>query len=258
MTEQNGTRPLAPWVNGHMIGFDLETTGVNVEKDRIVTATIIDDKPGFALDIRNWLVNPGIDIPTPASDIHGVTTAMAQVDGVEPEEAVAEIAEKLRILWGPSVPLVIYNAPYDLTLLDRELERHGQEPVGILGPVLCPLTIDRGVDRYRKGKRTLTDLCAHYGVELVNAHTSEGDVAATLAIMRILGTQHPGVSRLSLDALNRQQKTWYHNWSLNFAGYLARAANEVSPEEEEKLRRSVFELKSNAGHWPMVPREVGE
>jgi DNA polymerase III subunit epsilon len=253
VSQQNGARPIAPWVNGPMVGFDLETTGVDVENDRIVTATVIDDTPGFSLETRNWLVNPGVDIPTQASDIHGVTTAMAQ-DGMEAGEAVQGIAEKLRALWGPSVPLVIYNAPYDLTLFDRELQRHGHPPLGILGPVLCPLTIDRAVNRYRPGKRTLSDLCVLYGVELVNAHTSAADVAATLAIMRILGNQHSGVSHLSLDALNRQQKIWYRNWSLNFAGYLARTASEMSPEEWEKLRRSVRDLKKNADNWPMIPR----
>jgi DNA polymerase-3 subunit epsilon len=240
-----------------MIGLDLETTGVNPQKDRIVTGTVIVDMPGYELGINNWLVNSGIEIPTSASDIHGITTEHAEKNGMLPLVAVWDMWDTISSHWGPHTPLVIYNAPFDLTMLDRELQRHGDGGVEILGPVLCPLTIDRGVDRYRKGKRTLTDLCALYGVELVNAHTSEGDVAATLMIMRILANQHPAVSRLSLDALNRQQKTWYHNWSLNFAGYLARTAHEVSPEEEEKLRRSVFDLKKNAGGWPMIPREDG-
>lgn len=240
-----------------MIGFDLETTGVNPEDDRIVTGTVIVDIPGRELDINNWLVNPGREIPESASDIHGITTAHVQEKGMSPLVAVWDMWDTISTHWAPDVPLVIYNAPFDLTMMDRELERHGGGGVDVLGPVLCPLTIDRGVDRYRKGKRTLSALCEYYGVELVDAHTSEADVAATMMIMRILAVRHPGVSRLSLDALNRQQKTWYHNWSLNFAGYLSRQVNEVSPEEEEKLRRSVFDLKANAGNWPMIPRKVG-
>lgn len=254
MSDQNGTGP-ASWATGSMVGLDLETTGVNPKEDRIVTATVIRDIPGADLDVLNWTFDPGIEIPTSASDIHGVTTERARAEGCEPRW-VTQVWDAVSSDWAPDVPLVIYNAPFDLTMLDRELKRHGHPGVRILGPVLCPLTIDRGVDRYRKGKRTLSDLCKFYGVELVNAHTSEGDVAATLMIMRILAVRLPAVSRLSLDALHRQQKTWYHNWSLNFAGYLSRLANEVSPEEEEKLRRSVFDLKKNAGNWPMIPQTV--
>lgn len=253
MTGQNGTRPVASWATGSMVGLDFETTGVNPEEDVTVTATVIRDIPGTDLDILNWRFDPGIEIPTSASDIHGVTTEMARATG-QPARFVTEVWDAVASVWAPDVPLVIYNAPFDLTLMDRELERHGGGAVKMLGPVLCPLTIDRGVDRYRKGKRTLSALCEYYGVELVNAHTSEADVAATLMIMRILGVRLPAVSRLSLDALHRQQKTWYRNWSLNFAGYLTRTANEVSPEEEEKLRRSVRDLKKNADNWPMIPR----
>lgn len=254
MSDLNGITP-KPWALGAMVGLDLETTGVDPQEDRIVTATVIRDIPGTDLDVLNWTFDPGIEIPTSASDLHGVTTEKARATGMEPKW-VAQVWDAVSSDWAPDVPLVIYNAPFDLTMLDRELLRHMGGGVRMLGPVLCPLTIDRGVDRYRKGKRTLSALCEYYGVELVNAHTSEADVVATLMIMRILATRIPQISRLSLDALHRQQKTWYHNWSMNFAGYLARTANEVSPEEEEKLRRSVFDLKKNAGNWPMIPRTV--
>lgn len=236
-----------------MVGVDFETTGVNPEEDRAVTATVIRDIPGTDLDILNWTFDPGIEIPTSASDIHGVTTEMARATG-QPARFVTEVWDAVASAWAPDVPLVIFNAPFDLTLMDRELERHGDGAVTMLGPVLCPLTIDRAMDRYRKGKRTLSDLCALYGVKLVNAHTSEADVAATLMIVRMLAVEYPTVSRLSLDALHRQQKIWYRTWSTNFAGYLSRAATEASPEEEEKLRRSVRDLKRNADNWPMIPR----
>jgi len=115
------------------------------------------------------------------------------------------------------------------------------------------------MDRYRKGRRTLSDLCELYGVELINAHTSEADVAATLMIMRILTTRYPAISSSSLDVLNRQQKTWYHNWSMRFAEHLTTLVDSVSKidaETEEKIRRDVFNLKRNAKHWPMIPRDI--
>lgn len=256
MSTQNGTRPQpASWVTGPMIGLDTETTGVNPENDRIVTATVIVDIPGYPLGINNWTVDPGIEIPEAASAVHGVTTAMVRESGLRPVVAVWDIWDTIAEHWAADVPLVIYNAPFDLTLLDRELIRHGYGGVEIRGPVLCPLTIDRAVDRYRKGKRTLSALCAHYGVELVNAHTSEADVAATLMIARILGENFPVVGSAGLEQLNQTQKTWYHNWAMNFAAYVARSAHELSAEDEEKAQRTIFNLKANAKHWPMIPGE---
>lgn len=61
------------------------------------------------------------------------------------------------------------NARYDLSLLDRECRRYAVESISeLLGdapaPVIDPLVIDKHVDKYRKGKRALHALCAHYGV----------------------------------------------------------------------------------------------
>lgn len=53
---------LLPWTNGPWLAFDLETTGVDVTADRIVTATLLHIE-GSHIDAHNWLVNPGIDIP---------------------------------------------------------------------------------------------------------------------------------------------------------------------------------------------------
>ena len=243
------------WTDGPLIGFDLETTGVDPENDRIVTGTVIVDIPGYELEISNWTVDPGVEIPESASQIHGVTTEHVRAHGISAAVAAWDIWDTIARQWGPEVPLVIYNAPFDLTMLDRELARHGFGGLEIRGPVLCPLTIDRAVDRYRRGKRTLTDLCNHYGVQLVNAHTSEADVAATLMILRIIADKYPAIGNASLEKLHQHQKTWYHNWALNFATYLAKSAHELSPEEEEKVRGTISNLKAKAKHWPMTPGE---
>ena len=105
------------------------------------------------------------------------------------------------------IPLVVYNAPYDLSLLDRECRRHRVEPLGYPHPVIDPLVIDKAVDRYRKGKRTLVAAAERYGVDL----DPENDKAVS-AVMRILGVTAMSVaprvlveleSRPSDDVLRR-------------------------------------------------------
>ena len=68
-------------------------------------------------------------------------------------------------LFATGIPVVVYNAPYDLSLLDRECRRNGLEPIDAPGPVIDPLVIDKAVDSYRKGKRTLEVAAAHYRVD---------------------------------------------------------------------------------------------
>lgn len=51
--------------------FDLETTGVNVGKDRIVEICILKVNPDGSKESKTWLVNPEMPIPKEASDVHG-------------------------------------------------------------------------------------------------------------------------------------------------------------------------------------------
>ena len=73
------------------------------------------------------------------------------------------------------IPVVAYNAPYDFSLLKYEALRHGIEPIIAPAPVIDPLVLDKAHDRYRKGKRTLEVVAAHYAVSLVGAHDAAAE-----------------------------------------------------------------------------------
>ena len=146
--------------------FDLETTGIDVETSRIVTATVaVINVDGVVLERTDWLLDPVIDIPEQATNVHGITTEHARQNGQDAATGVGEIVAALRSALERSLPLVAYNAPYDLTLLNREAMRHGILPLLTPSPVIDPLVIDKAVDRYRKGKRTLSVTSAFYGVD---------------------------------------------------------------------------------------------
>ena len=78
--------------------------------------------------VRNWLVDPGIEIPGKAAEIHGITTEIAQAEGMSPAPVIAEICEELIRAADGQVPIVAFNACFDLTLLDRECRRNGTGP----------------------------------------------------------------------------------------------------------------------------------
>lgn len=147
--------------------FDLETTGIDVETARIVTAHVgVLDRDGAVVERRDWLIDPGVEIPAGAAAVHGISTEHAVAHGAPARESIADIIETLRSALVIGRPLVAYNAPYDLTLLNREARRHGLTPLDSPSPVIDPLVLDKALDRFRRGKRTLEVTAGHYGVVL--------------------------------------------------------------------------------------------
>ncbi|MET8681337.1 3'-5' exonuclease [Streptomyces sp. NPDC004647] len=222
------------WFEGPLAAFDTETTGVDVEHDRIVSAALVLQSGSGALPrITRWLVNPGVPVPEAATAIHGLTDLHLQLNGRWPAPVMEEVARSLAAQSAAGTPLVVMNAPFDLTILDRELKRHRASSLaGYLGGaslcVLDPRVLDKHVDRYRKGRRTLSDLCAHYGVVLDGAHDAAADAVAALEVVRSLGRRFAGrLESLSPAELHALQAVWH---AAQARGLQAWFAHNGSPE----------------------------
>ena len=201
--------------------FDLETTGIDVDTSRIVSACIAVVEPDGSLHRQfNWLTDPEIEIPEGASAVHGITTARAREDGRTAETVVGEITATLRTLLALGIPLVVYNAPYDLSLLDRECRRHRIEPLGYPSPVIDPLVIDKAVDRYRKGKRTLIAAAERYGVSLDDAHDAAADAIAAGRVAQAIARTFPEEVDVPFADLHGRQQIWYAEQAASFQQYI--------------------------------------
>ncbi|KOG87555.1 exonuclease domain-containing protein [Streptomyces varsoviensis] len=232
------------WYRGTLTGFDLETTGTDVEHDRVVTAALVRLEPGGAVaGERTWLLDPGIAIPEQAAAIHGISTDRARAHGSPAATAIAEIAEAVAEVLRAGAPLVVMNARYDLSLLDRECRRHGVEPLSErLGPgpwpIVDPLVLDKYADRYRKGKRTLQALCAHYGVALDAAHRAEADALAAARTARRVGETYAPVGSMPIADLYELQVAAAAEQSASLQSYLRRTSNPAAYIEPA---------------WPVIP-----
>lgn len=201
--------------------FDLETTGVDVDTSRIVSACIaVLDEDGRVVSRWDWLADPGIEIPEGASAVHGITTERARAEGRPATLVVAEIAQTLRVLFDSGIPVTVYNAPYDLTLLDRECRRHGLDPLDDTAPVIDPLVIDKAVDRYRKGKRTLEVTAELYEVPLDDAHDAGADAIAAGRVALALLRRYPDDLDIELADLHGRQEVWHAEQAASFQEYL--------------------------------------
>ncbi|WP_418959714.1 3'-5' exonuclease [Streptomyces tritici] len=215
------------WHGELLVGFDLETTGTDPREARIVTASVVGVENGRVVHQRDWLADPGIRIPEQASAIHGITSERAAAEGRPAREVAEELAELLTGYWNRGVPVVAYNASFDLTLLEAELRRHGLPSLGdrlggAIGPVVDPYTIDRSVDRYRRGKRTLEAVCAEYGVVLEAAHQAAADALAAVRVAVAIAERHPSVAALAPAELHERQISWYRERAEDFQAFLRR------------------------------------
>lgn len=216
------------WHQGLLTGFDLETTGTDPREARIVTAAVIELKDGNALGRREWLADPGVEIPAEAVAVHGISNERAAAEGSPPDQVTDQVADVLVTYWRTGVPVVAYNAAFDLTLLSAELRRHGlpslRERLGGLAPapVIDPYTIDRSVDRYRRGKRNLEAVCTEYGIALDSAHDATADALAAARLARAIAERHPKVAALGPAELHDRQIEWYAAWAADFQNFLRR------------------------------------
>lgn len=226
-----------PWTEVPWLGFDTETTGINPHSDRIVTAALVLRLGGATPEgedrTHTWLADPGVPIPKSASAVHGISTDYARENGRPIADVIDEVAATLVAHWQRGFPVVAFNAPYDITILDAELERHGIPALGdrLLGApmlVVDPLVLDRHFDRYRKGKKTLTTMAPAYGIEAdEDAHTAEVDVAMTLDVLAAMAAKIDALAGLTPTELHEFQIRAHAEWAENFEGYLRRQGREA-------------------------------
>lgn len=209
------------WWDGPMLAFDLETTGVKVETDRIVTAHIGNN---------DYLCNPGIPIPAEATNIHGISDGDA-VYGSKPSKVLSDIHHYLLTATDEGIPIVGFNLAFDFTLLDREFRRHTPRlrlPFGMLA--VDGYVLDKHVDKWRSGSRTLVNVATHWGVTLDNAHTASADAYAAVDIVRAIGRKHGTAQATAVEPalttdLNRlqfDQQQWRSEQCQSLEQYLRR------------------------------------
>lgn len=197
------------------IGLDFETTGINAHEDRVVQAALVDLAPQRRPGVATWLVNPGVPIPAEASEVHHITDAIVQADGLDPADVLFDLTGRLALALGRGIPVVGFNISYDLTMLEAENRRHGLPTLterltpGQVAPIVDVHVLDKYADKYRKGGRKLVDVAAHYRVINVGAHDAAGDALASCRLWpRVMDAHAEKFRGLNLAGLHAAQVKW--------------------------------------------------
>lgn len=250
---------MTDWHRGMLCALDTETDGPIPQEAHIITAcvAIIDGTGATAPDVTSWVLKTRRPIPAEAAEIHGYTTERADAEGRDPAECVKEIATALGKATADGLPIVAFNAVFDLTCLDREMKRLG---VGSITPggmrVVDPFVIDKGIDTFRSGKRKLGAVCAHYGVSLDGAHDATFDAIAAARLAWKIAHTRPQIARMSLDELHAWQIEQKLAQDADLAKYFRKLADrQTDPQEQHALNAKA---DGCLGYWPIIPHDAGQ
>ena len=204
------------WTAGEVLGLDFETTGVDRFRDVPVSYALVSVVQGVV--VRSWsgLIDPGCDIPADATAVHGISTERARQEGMPLREGIELVSDVVVAAGRRGVPLAGMKLDYDLTILQTQAWRLGGRGIierGWCGPVLDAVVIDRHFDPDRHGRRTLVDLCGHYGIEITNAHDAWSDAVASIEVVFAQAWRHEALREGDLTDLHGAQIGWQREWA---------------------------------------------
>jgi len=222
--------------------FDLETTGTDVATDRIVEICIIKAMPDGSEEKYLQRINPTIPIPASSTAIHGISNEDVS-SSPSFEYKAQEVYDFLN-----DCDLAGYNSNrFDIPLLIEEFLRVSDK---------FDLADRKFVDVqnifHRMEQRTLVAAYKFYcGKELINAHSAEADVRATLEVLKSQLDRYPDDLENDIDNLSEFSKGNSRN--VDFAGRVALDENDVPVfnfgKHKGKAVKDVFKTEPSYYHW---------
>lgn len=188
--------------------FDLETTGINVAKDRIVEIAILKVYPNGNKESHTWRVNPERPIPPETSAIHGITDEM-----VANEPTFKELAPKVYALIKDSDLGGFNSNRFDIPLLAEELLR-----AEVDFDMKKALSVDVQTIFHKMEKRTLEAAYKFYcDKDLVDAHSAAADTNATYEVLKAQLDRYPDLQNDMASLADFSS----HKDHVDFAGFIS-------------------------------------
>ncbi len=196
-----------------LIFFDLETTGIDISKDRIVELSYLKIDLQGEERSKTMLINPEMPIPVRATEIHGISD-----EDVKDAPTFSTIAQSLaNEIEG--CDLAGYNSNrFDIPLLAEEFLRAGVD-IDLKKKKL----IDVQVIFHKMEQRTLSAAYKFYcNKDLLNAHSSEADTRATYEVLKAQLDRYPELE----NDMSSLADFSSHTKNLDFAGRIIMDENE--------------------------------
>lgn len=175
-----------------LIFFDIESTGLRIESDRIVEISLVKVFPDGHHEVKTRRINPEMPIPPESTAVHGITD-----EDVKNEPTFKQVAKSLaQMIVGCDI--AGYNSNrFDVPLLAEEFYRAGVEV-----DFSKMRFIDVQVVFHKMEPRTLEAAYKFYcNQNLVDAHSAEADTLATYEVLKAQLDRYPDALENSVDFL---------------------------------------------------------
>lgn len=189
-----------------LVFFDLETTGLNITRDRIIEVSMLKVFPNGKKEVKTRRLNPEMPIPPQSTAIHGITDEDVK-DCPTFKQVAKSLAEQLE-----GCDLAGFNSSrFDVPMLAEEFLR-----AGVDFDMSKRKFVDVQIIFHKKEQRTLEAAYAFYcNKELDNAHSAESDTIATYEVLKSQLDRYPDLVN-DIDMLSKEYSSFNNN--VDFAG----------------------------------------
>jgi DNA polymerase-3 subunit epsilon len=189
-----------------LVFFDLETTGINITKDRIVEISLLKVHPNGKEEIKSRLINPEMPIPAQSTAIHGITD-----DDVKDSPTFKQVAKSLADMLEGCDLAGFNSSRFDVPMLSEEFLR-----AGVDFDMSKRKFVDVQIIFHKKEQRTLEAAYKFYcDKELQNAHSAEADTIATYEVLKSQLDRYPDLEN-DVTFLSKEYSSFNNN--VDFAG----------------------------------------
>ncbi len=189
--------------------FDLETTGTNVARDRIVEISILKIFPNGNKESKTWLVNPEMEIPQEVVAVHGISN-----EKVASAPTFKQLSKEIYKMIRDS-DLAGYNSDrFDIPLLAEEMLR-----AEVDFDLKNSVSVDVQTIFHKMEKRTLEAAYKFYcDKELKAAHSAAADTNATYEVLLAQLDRYPDLE----NDIKKLSEFTTRKQSLDFAGFIGK------------------------------------
>ena len=193
-------------LNRPIIFLDFETTGLDIDFDRIVEFTTLKVYPDGSNQIKSEILNPGISIPSVATSIHGISNK-----DVESKPKFIEYAKSLYDFFS-DCDIAGYNVKkYDVPLMVNEFKRVDIDFDIDLHTIIDSMIIFHTLEPLERPRDLTAAYKKYCGKELIGAHSSKIDVEATMEILDAQIKHYPQLPN-TIEAINKFFNGKQPNW----------------------------------------------
>ena len=167
------------------IAFDVETTGLSAERDRIIEVGAVIFENGIPVDKFGTLVNAMVRIPSAATAVNHITDQMI-ANAPSEREVYAKLIEFLGDALTGATAICAHNARFDMDFLSETLERLGYDAeIYYIDTLSLSRSMVKGLENYKQNT-----VATHFDLVNQNAHRAESDAEICGSILwNLLGVK---------------------------------------------------------------------